>query len=163
MSVKERRSSDRAFERAVAALKRGPVVTVGIHEQEGAKAHDPKSGATVAELGAIHEYGAPAAGVPQRSYVRSYVDATDDATVASIQRELRAALDGKQTVNRALKRVALALEGGVKRQISRGIPPPLKPETIRRKGSSKPLIDTGLLRASIKGRVGFDGGSSESA
>ncbi|AIY89894.1 phage virion morphogenesis protein [Geoglobus acetivorans] len=50
------------------------------------------------------------------------------------------------------------LEGKVKEKITQGDPdwPPLKPETIRRKKSSKPLIDTGRLRDSITHKVEGD-------
>ena len=50
------------------------------------------------------------------------------------------------------------LEGRIKEKITEGDPdwPPLRPETIKRKGSSKPLIDTGKLRASITHKVEGD-------
>ncbi|MDF7681191.1 hypothetical protein PT300_11600 [Enterobacteriaceae bacterium ESL0689] len=41
------------------------------------------------------------------------------------------------------------LAGEVKRKIQSGIAPPLDPKTIARKGSSRPLIDTGNLLQSI--------------
>jgi phage gpG-like protein len=54
-----------------------------------------------------------------------------------------------------LRRAAAYLEGEIKKTITAGRSEwkPLKPATIRRKGSSKPLIDTGKLRASITHRV----------
>ncbi|RLI74767.1 hypothetical protein DRO97_05075 [Archaeoglobales archaeon] len=54
-----------------------------------------------------------------------------------------------------LKKAGAFLEGAIKETITKGRPEwsPLKPETIKRKGSSKPLIDTGKLRASITHRI----------
>ncbi len=59
-------------------------------------------------------------------------------------------------VERALRKAAAHLEGKVKEKITEGIPPPLRETTIARKGSSKPLIDTGTLRASITHKVKGD-------
>ena len=57
-----------------------------------------------------------------------------------------------------LRKAGAFLEGAIKQKITEGDPswPPLKPETIKRKGSSKPLIDTGKLRASITHKVEDD-------
>jgi len=57
-----------------------------------------------------------------------------------------------------LRKAGVFLEGAIKQKITQGDPswPPLKPETIKRKGSSKPLIDTGKLRASITHKVEDD-------
>ena len=57
-----------------------------------------------------------------------------------------------------LRKAGAFLEGAIKQKITQGDPswPPLKPETIKRKGSSKPLIDTGKLRASITHKVEDD-------
>ena len=54
-----------------------------------------------------------------------------------------------------LKLSGAFLEGKIKEKITEGDPSwaSLKPETIKRKGSSKPLIDTGKLRASITHKV----------
>jgi len=57
-----------------------------------------------------------------------------------------------------LRKAGAFLEGAIKQKITEGDPswPPLKPETIKRKGSSKPLINTGKLRASITHKVEDD-------
>ncbi|MEM8168046.1 hypothetical protein Q4R38_18910, partial [Morganella morganii] len=50
---------------------------------------------------------------------------------------------------RAFAIVGEKLSGEVKRKIQSGINPELDPKTVARKGSSKPLIDTGNLLQSI--------------
>ena len=50
---------------------------------------------------------------------------------------------------KALELIGLFVKGLIQGRMSAGIPPPLKASTIARKGSSKPLINTGQLRASI--------------
>lgn len=59
---------------------------------------------------------------------------------------------------RILKLAGAFLEGKVKEKITHSDPswPPLRPETIKRKGSSRPLIDTGRLRDSITHKVEGD-------
>jgi hypothetical protein len=47
--------------------------------------------------------------------------------------------------------------GVIKQRIANGIAPPNSPYTIARKGSSKPLIDTGQLRNSITYQVEIGG------
>jgi hypothetical protein len=51
------------------------------------------------------------------------------------------------------KIMGLAAENAVKRKILTGKFAPLKPATIKRKGHSKPLIDTGQLYDSITSQV----------
>lgn len=57
------------------------------------------------------------------------------------------------SLTRALGEVGTGLENAIVQKIQAGIPPPLQPETIRRKRSSKPLIDTGQMLASITHRI----------
>jgi len=53
----------------------------------------------------------------------------------------------------ALFRLAQEARNDVLDRIDSGIDPPLKDSTIARKGSSLPLVDKGILRASITGIV----------
>lgn len=68
---------------------------------------------------------------------------------------LRAMQEEKE---RILRIAGAFLEGKVKEKITQSDPdwPPLKPETVKRKGSSRPLIDTGRLRDSITHKVEGD-------
>lgn len=52
-----------------------------------------------------------------------------------------------------LERAGIHLERAILEKIRSHIPPPLKPETVRRKGSSTPLIDTGQLIGSITHQI----------
>jgi len=58
----------------------------------------------------------------------------------------------EENMERATKKNATTLRDQMKRTITQGWPgiEPLSPKTIARKGSSKPLIDTGDMRNSIK-------------
>lgn len=146
MAVRDRKSAK--YERLLIDATRESArrrVTVGIHEEEGAQTDGEL---TVAEIGSIHEFGAPEAGIPQRSFIRDWYD-ENQARVSQVLAELLQNNDQKE----ALKQFALWAEADVKDRINNGIAPPLSAETIRRKGSSLPLVDKGILRASIRAKV----------
>lgn len=113
------------------------------------KAGDDHGGITVLFIASIHEFGAPDAGIPARSFVRGYVD-ENGPKIRAVQAKLsRMALDGKISVPNALNQLGAFVAGGMQQRIADGIMPPLSPVTIEAKGSSTPLIDTGQLRSSI--------------
>jgi hypothetical protein len=124
-------------------------VTVGIHSDDADATHG--EGLTVGDIGTFHEFGTQT--VPQRSFVRGWFDERQDFIATTLRTQLQQVVAGKRPLDQALERVALAFEGDVKRRITQNIPPPLKPATIARKGSSVALIDTGQLRNSLRGRV----------
>ncbi|MHB8735968.1 MAG: hypothetical protein ACYC6M_11775 [Terriglobales bacterium] len=107
---------------------------------------------TNVQVGAVHEFGAPSRHIPQRSFLRATVDASHEPCERMLRRAAGEVIDG-HTVTQAMERVGLQVQGLVQRRIAQGIPPPNDPKTIKRKGSSKPLIDTGQLRQSITFRV----------
>lgn len=120
------------------------------------------TGATLVEIGAAHEFGA---GVPERSFIRATIDKNQDAYREQIRKAFRATVvhaarnerTWKPQNSVALKRLGARVEGDIKQYIADGIEPPNSPATIARKKSSKPLIDTGQLRASIASEVRIGG------
>lgn len=114
---------------------------------------------TMVELAAIHEFGAPKANIPERSFIRrTFID--NRGELKQMQAQLaRAIITGGKGVNQHTTgmtvRGAMEILGTwgaakVKNTISQtDIPPPLKEATIAAKGSSKPLVDTGQLLQSI--------------
>jgi phage gpG-like protein len=130
-----------------------PHVVVGITGKSGGKPHQGAVGATIVDIGAVHEFGA--GNVPERSFLRATVDQHRDKyrkyLGSGVRREI---LDAAKTGateggTRTLKRLGLMAEGDIKKRIAEGIDPPLHPLTIKRKKSTKQLIDSGQLRASI--------------
>lgn len=111
------------------------------------------SRATLLGVAAAHEFGAPAAGIPQRSYIRATVD-LKRAEIEKVQADLAAQVAaGKIDGRTALARLGAFVQGLIQQRIAEGIGPALKPATVRRKKSSKPLIDKGQLRSSITFKV----------
>lgn len=167
MAVTEKR-------RAPDPLPKGQLrITVGVHGDDGAEQHvanDADAGPlTVVDVGTFHEFGVSPFGVmrfaadgsasvyehpgiPQRSFVRAWFDESQPFIRETLQSQMALVVAGKLTPEKASERIALAFEGSVRKRIARGIQPPLAASTKRQKGSSKPLIDRGQLRAAVRAR-----------
>ena len=136
-------------------MARGRSVRVGIltDAPKDEKGSEKPTSMTLVEVAAIHEFGAPEAGIPQRSFLRSTVD-ENEARIGKLQEALGAkVLKGTLTEEQALNQVGAAVAGMVQAKIASNIPPALAPETIARKGSSVALVNTGQLRSSITWQV----------
>ena len=101
----------------------------------------------LAVIAAIHEFGL--GDMPQRSFLRSAYDENLPMIDKMIQRVANGAVFGLGT-NAALNQLGNVVQGMVQRKIVDGPFVPNSPATIKRKKSSKPLIDTGHLRQSIR-------------
>jgi len=112
-------------------------------------------GGDIAEVAAIHEYGAPAAGIPERSFLRrAFAEQSGaEALQKFLVRTAKTLIAEKLEVPTALERLGQFAVAQVKNRIKAVIPPTLKPETIKRKGSSTPLVDTGQLLNSVTHEV----------
>lgn len=107
-------------------------------------------GKPVAMIAAIHNYGAPRAGIPPRPFF--------DNMVIRRFREWAAAIAGLLKRNdydaaRSLDLAGAAIAGQLRQQIIETNSPPLAPSTIRRKGFSKPLIETSHMINSVDHEV----------
>lgn len=108
---------------------------------------------TLLHIALIHEFGAPRARIPERSFLRAYVDA-NQTQILQWQRDLvQAALKGNVDPDHILNQLGAKVAAGIQERISSNIPPPLSPLTIKRKRSSVALVDTGQLKASITWKV----------
>jgi hypothetical protein len=100
----------------------------------------------------LSTHGDPMFHIPPRPFLEPAIEANMPA-IAKLQGiALKAALDGKpQQVTIALKTLGLAAQGFVKGWFTdpRNNWAPNAPITIARKGSDRPMIDTGKLRNSI--------------
>lgn len=125
-------------------------VRVGILDDSPKKAREGDGGRySLVEVAAVHEFGAPAAGVPQRSFIRATVD-LNEREIARLQHATMSSfVQGKVTLRQGLDRIGMKVAAMMQKRIAAGIDPPLAESTIARKGSSKPLVDTGQLRSSI--------------
>jgi phage gpG-like protein len=146
----------RALKNRVLRLSRpGAFTLVGVQGSHAAAQH-PDAPMTVAALATIHEFGkvirkkdGSEVVIPQRSFIRAAID----EHVGKLQRTATAVgqgvLLGKFSVGQALNLLGEQATGIMKQRIADGLSPPNRPSTIARKGSSKPLIDSGQLRGSV--------------
>lgn len=159
-----------AFFDALEDEPEGAGVYVGIRQGKGAE-HDADSDVTLAEYATENEFGT--AKIPERSFLRSTMDEQAEKYQGMIAQAVTTTIDnarGSTSVVRgfvglggfrtALERLGVVAVGDVKRKIVTGPFTPNSPVTIARKGSSRPLIDTGRLRNSIESEVRGFGGAS---
>lgn len=105
-------------------------------------------GTSVIMVGAVHEFGSPSRGIPERSYLRSTVIENSLAYKRVIKKLAKKVVDGKITKKEALSTLGLLVATDVKDKITDIKSPPLK----HREGN--PLVDTGHLRRAITFQVG---------
>lgn len=141
----------------------GVVVKVGVQAKD--KAVQRGKGGSIrntdqplAVIAAIHEFGL--GDMPQRSFLRSAYDENLPMIDKMIQRVANGAVFGLGT-NAALNQLGNVVQGMVQRKIVDGPFVPNSAATIKRKKSSKPLIDTGHLRQSIRYVIERKGGNHE--
>lgn len=136
------------------ALKHG-TVTVGWHA-EGPKANRQEGGATNAEVAAVHEFGNDH--VERRPSLGPAIDAHKDDLIDLQGQVLGKVIDGTMTAEQAMGVVGEAGVAFVKdRIVNSPHPPPLADATVAAKGSSKPLINTGQMLASVSYAVDLTG------
>lgn len=114
-------------------------------------------GTSVATVAAIHEFGAPASNIPARPFIRPTVKEQKDNWTKIVASRLPAVARGEMSAFDVLDLVGRQAAADIKETISKVNSPPLKPATIARKGSAKPLIDTGYMLASVQNSVAPEG------
>jgi hypothetical protein len=104
------------------------------------------NGTSVAQVAAIMDFGAPAAGIPPRPFFRNMVAEKSPEWPDAIEK-LIASEDYDS--DKILKLVGEGIAGQLRQSIRDFDSVPLKPATIKRKGFDKQLVDTGVLLASV--------------
>lgn len=140
-------------------------VKIGILTDKKHQSEDDKGSGDISmlELAAIHEFGSPEANIPERSFIRATVDGKRDQVNAAIEdivgAEVKKLLDGDNppsessadaAAKRALGKLGTKIVSMIRTTIrNRETVGPEdqanKPATIKRKGSSLPLVDTAQL------------------
>lgn len=116
--------------------------------RRGKKGKISRTDTPLAVIAAIHEYGL--GGMPQRSFLRSTYDENKEKIVGRASFIIRSVMDNQNISQATLEKLGNYVQGLVQKKIRNGSFTPNAPSTIKRKGSSKPLIDTGHLRQSIR-------------
>lgn len=128
-------------------------VLVGIPAETATRQGEP---VTNADLGYIHEFGAPAANIPARPFLVPGVKRALGAIIKQLKAGGTAAASGVPgAVDRALHSAGLTATTSVKEKVQDGPFAPLSDRTIKarqrrgRTGEMKPLIDFGHMRNAV--------------
>lgn len=108
---------------------------------------DDAAGPTNAQIGQWAEFGI---GQPRRAWLTGYFSEQRNQIQSTIDRQLKRLR--RTTVRSVLDTIGEYMVGEMRARISNGIAPPNAPSTAVKKGSSTPLIDTGVFRSSIAAR-----------
>ena len=103
-------------------------------------------GTDVCDVAAWNELGTEH--IPARPFLRKSVDENKDKIDSFLQARKKDLLAGV-SVEHVLKEIGIFQKDLVKEKITEGRFKKNKGSTIKRKGSSKPLIDTGRMRQSV--------------
>ena len=127
------------------------VALVGIPSD--AKRHEENPNIGLAEIAFIMEKGSTVNNIPPRPFMQQTRIMNEKKVAGLSKKYLSAISTGKMSAMDAIKKLGASYEGAMKKIFLTGAFAPDAPATARRKKSSRPLIDTGLLRQSIKYKV----------
>ena len=146
VSVKVQRRGGKKLQRLLREAGKGGVSGVKVGFFSTARYED---GTPVAAVAAWNEFGTET--IPERPFFRNALAESE----RSVGRILQAGLDTKKMVvdEQLAGRVGTHVQGRIQDSITSLKEPPNAPETVRRKGSSNPLLDTGTLRNSVAWEV----------
>lgn len=108
---------------------------------------------TNAELLATHEFGNAKQGIPERPVMRTALSKGKDDAQKLLSKSVSECLNGDISAEMVYEKVGMMLRNVVVETFNENDFVPNSPQTIKEKGSSKPLIDTGALRGSINYEV----------
>ena len=146
--VKDDKREQKRLERRIKEMASRPHVAVGILQDE-----KRDNGFSLVDLAVVHEYGSKDGRIPCRSFIRSTCDAKRADHTKLVTQLQSKIIDGKLGMKQALTQFGEVVSKDMVQTINRGIEPQLAEATVRRKKSSKALIDTGRLKGSITHEV----------
>lgn len=134
----------------LAEVKKLGTLQVRVGYQRGTALTEDDSGRPVdyCDIAMWNELGT-SRGIPSRPFLRNSVDMFEDA----IDNEARNAVQemiGGMTAEQVLNELGVRQKARVQVSITDGDYTPNARATVRKKGSDKPLIDTGIMRASVQ-------------
>jgi hypothetical protein len=132
-------------------LKRELKHLKGSHTKVGIFGNGGPPEDNLASRGTVHEFGTKNGDIPARPFNRRAWSRYKKQVIDLMTKEYNKILKskGSKKAKKALREVGAFFEGKVKETITNGGFMALKPATIERKGSSKPLIDKGEMRAAV--------------
>ena len=139
----------------VRAASAGALRSVEVGFFESAKYDD---GTPVAYIAAIQEFGTEDGHIPERPYFRQAISRAEDE-LPTLLADL--ADDDTATIPQvAGDLIGLRVQNLIQERIAQLQEPELAESTVKRKGSDKPLIDTGTLQTAVTFHVNAGGSDS---
>lgn len=124
------------------------IVVAGITASSGNKKHDD-SDLSILEIGLVHEYGVPEKGIPRRSFIREPMQNNIKVIAKLIETLHDSVSENSMTAETALNRIGIKAQNIMKESFINNDWKANSDLTVKRKGSSTPLIDKRQLRQSI--------------
>lgn len=119
---------------------------------------DYEDGTSLVEVAARNEFGSDT--IPPRPFMKQSFDTHKDQLLKACQQAAKSVANGGD-VQQALNSVGVTAKGIVQEEIRDGDFAPNAASTIKAKGSSKPLIDTGHMRQSVNYVIREQGSGSK--
>lgn len=127
---------------------------VRVGYQQGAAASE--EGVDMADIAMWNELGT--VNSPARPFLRQSVDDNAAKISAFCKAQLQRLAQGSTDAETILKQIGVMQKGLVQEKIENGSFKPNAPSTVKKKGSDKPLIDTGRMRQSVNYVIQRKGG-----
>lgn len=148
MSVVIRQKDPGWLKRLLQRYRNDSVLAIGYPASETGGIAYP-DGTPVVLVAAVNNFGSSSRGIPARPFMSEGAEPAIAATAPIAEALIPALNAGKATVENILGEMGPFAEAAFKEKITQGPWEPNSEQTIAEKGSSKPLLDTGLLRNSL--------------
>ena len=97
-----------------------------------------------------NEFGTDDGKIPPRPFMRLSIEKNNKKWLNFTKKAL---LNNNLDFKKAINQLGLLMVGDIQKEITDLKTPPNAESTIKKKGSSNPLIDTGLMRNSVKHKI----------
>lgn len=102
---------------------------------------------------AIWNHYGTSRGIPSRPFLLNAVRSNRSKYLSALKSSGAAILRGEATLHQTMMKLGIMAQGDVQQEITNLRTPPNAPATIKAKGSSNPLIDTGEMRSKVTWKV----------
>lgn len=116
-------------------------------QKRGADGKINPSDVDIVQVAAWNELGTSR--IPARPFMKQTLENNEDEISAFTKALVQRVADGNETVESAANSLGAKVKSLMQQEIRNGEFVPNAPSTIRKKGSSHPLIDTGTMRQSV--------------
>lgn len=141
-SIDKKSDALKKLEKELAKITKQSVY-VGFNEKSGA--YD--DGVTIAQIATFQQFGTST--IPARPFLTDTLEHRRDEIMQLMQDGIAQVKAGTQNAEQMLNTIGVAVKGMVQEEITDGDFVPNAPSTVKKKGSDKPLIDTGRMRQSV--------------